>query len=360
MTPFLRAALAGFTLSTQAVAADVPKVVTDIAPVAAIVARVMDGVGTPEVLVQPGTSPHDYAMRPSDARALGQADMVVWIGPSLTGWMRDPIETLGADATTLTLLEVEGTQLLEFRTGVTFEAHDHGHGEGAEGHDGHEDHGDHADHEDHEDHGDHKDHDDHGDHEAHGADEDHAVHEDHADHGDHHGHDGVDPHAWLDPVNGAVWAASIAQALSEQDPQNAQTYTANAQALQAELETLRQTLAEELAPVQDVPFLVLHDAFHYFEARFGIEAVGAVSLGDAVSPGPARVQALRDALSETPVRCAFAEPQIDPALLQVAVEGHDTAIGTLDPLGGDSYVGMLRNLGQALVACLGGQAPSTK
>ena len=144
--------------------ADVPTVAVDIAPVHSLVARVMEGVGTPALVIPAGASPHEYTLRPSEAQALQDADLVFWMGSDLTPWLDGAIDTLAANAAVVSLLEADGITLLDFREDALFEAHDHG------------------DHGDHDDHG----HDDH-------ADDDHG-HDDHAkDDHDHaeHGHDGT-------------------------------------------------------------------------------------------------------------------------------------------------------------------------
>ena len=358
--------------------ADVPAVATDIAPVHALVSQVMEGVGTPDLIVPPRSSPHGYAMRPSEARALSGADLVVWVGPLLPPWLADPLESLASSASHLALLEQPGTRVLAFREGATFEAHDHGdEGHGAEEHPekrddhdahGHDAHGDEA-HEEH----DHEEHDDeeHGheghDHDAHGhAGQDDAGHdapapdEGHDDHGhdEAHAHSGVDPHVWLDPQNGQLWLGQIAEALAELDPDNAAQYRENAAAAQAELAALEEDIAETLAPVKSRPFIVFHDAYHYFEARFDIEARGAISENDARAPGAARVSELRDLVAESGAKCVFAEPQFNPGLIAAVTEGQGTGTGTLDPLGADLepgaalYADLLRGMAENMAACL--------
>ena len=145
--------------------AEVPRVATDIAPVHSLVSMVMQGAGSPDLIIPPGASPHSYAMRPSEARAVAKADLVVWVGPSLAPWLEEPMSSLAQGAERLTLQDVEGIRLLTNRSGVAFEAHDHGDHEGHDDHDGHDDHAGHEDHGDHEGH-DHAEHDDHGDHSA--------------------------------------------------------------------------------------------------------------------------------------------------------------------------------------------------
>ena len=241
--------------------ADVPNVAVDIAPVHSLVARVMEGVGTPNLIVQPGASPHEYNLRPSEAAALQDANLVFWVGEDLTPWMEGAIETLSDGATVTALLEADGTTLLDFREGALFEAHDHGD-------DDHDDHGhdEHAEGEDHDDH-DHADHDDHdhGDEHAEGEDhdhEDHEDHEDHAGHDDHHGHDHGehDPHAWLSPENASAWLNVIAAQLSAADPDNAGAYFANAAAAREEMAALSAEVAATLDAVRGGNFIVFHDA----------------------------------------------------------------------------------------------------
>ncbi|MFG6569409.1 zinc ABC transporter substrate-binding protein [Sulfitobacter sp. 1A13679] len=344
--------------------ADVPAVATDIAPVHGLVSQVMEGVGTPDLIVPPRSSPHGYAMRPSEARALSGADLVVWVGPSLTPWLADPLQSLASRASHLALMEQPGTRVFAFREGATFEPHDHG----DEGHGDHEGH-DHAEeghkHDDH-------DHDEHG-HDAHDEEHDHEGH-DHGDHDDHghddhdhddHGHDdhghahgGNDPHVWLDPRNAQLWLGQIAEALAELDPENAAQYRENAEAAQAELAVLEEDIAETLAPVKDRPFIVFHDAYHYFEARFDIEARGAISENDARAPGAARVAELRDLVAESGAKCVFAEPQFNPGLIAAVTEGQETGTGTLDPIGADLELGvsfypeLLRGMAQRMSDCL--------
>ena len=353
--------------------ADVPRVVTDIAPVHSLVARVMEGVGAPELLLPAGASPHSYAMRPSDARRLNDAQLFIWVGPVLTPWLEEPLETLAPQAEHISLMAEPGTTLLPLRDGAGFEgAHDHGdHG----GHDDHEEEGpDDHDHDTHKEaaHADHKDHKDH-DHDKH----DEAAHDDHADHdhdnheeaghADHDGHEGhadealleSDPHVWLDPRNAQVWLPMIAEHLSEADPDNAAAYAANAAAGQAEIAALEQELTATLAPILTRPFVVFHDAYQPFEARFGVEAVAAISPSDAQKPGAARLSEVREIIAETGATCGFAEPQMNPQLLEVVGEGRaDFTVAVLDPLGVDvplgvtQYPTLLRNLAGAMAQCL--------
>lgn len=378
------AAVVALLAGAGAAVAEVPQVAADIAPVHGLVARVMQGLGEPALVVPPGASPHGYAMRPSEARALDQADVVFWLGEALTPWLEGPLEELAGDAHRIELLESEGTTVLPFREGARFEAHAHddqeehgdhddhsGHEDHAD-HDGHGDHGHaehaeaaaHAGHDDHEDHG-HEDHaeghDDHAGHDGHeGHDhEEHAGEHGHEDHADAHGHhhEGADPHAWLLPANAQAWLDVIAEELAEHDPDNAAAYRANAEAGKQEIAETVASVSATLEPFRAKPFIVFHDAYQYFEQGFGLSAAGAISLSDAVKPSPARVAEIRDVVTELKVACVFSEPQFNPGLVATVLDG--TAVGTavLDPLGAglepgpQFYPALLQEIGAAIAGC---------
>ncbi len=331
--------------------ADVPNVAVDIAPVHSLVARVMQGVGEPSLIVAAGASPHEYSLRPSEASALQEADLVFWVSPDLTPWLDDAIDTLASNATVTELLEADGTTELPFREGALFEAHDHGDHEGGEDHDdhNHEEHAEGEDHDghDHEEHAEEAGHDDH-DHEDHAAADGHEGH----DHGEH------DPHAWLSPDNGAVWLNAIAAKLSAADPDNAGAYFANAAAGREELATLSAEIIEILDPVRGRNFIVFHDAYQYFETAFDFPASGAISVSDASDPSPARVAEIQARVAEQGVSCVLSEPQFNPGIVAAVMEGSEANTGVLDPLGSDLEIGpdlygnVLRNLATALADCL--------
>ena len=115
-----------FLLSTSMLVADVPKVTVDIAPVHSLVSSVMKGVGKPDLIIPAGASPHEYQLKPSNAKSLEDADVVFWIGEDLTPWLENGLESLAKDASITSLLGVDGIELLSFREGALFEAHDHG------------------------------------------------------------------------------------------------------------------------------------------------------------------------------------------------------------------------------------------
>ncbi len=343
--------------------AEVPQVAADITPVHGLVARVMQGLGEPVLVVPPGASPHGYAMRPSEARALDQADLVFWMGGALTPWLEGPLEELAGGAHRIELLETEGTTVLPFREGARFAAHAH-----EDEHGGHEDHDDHEGHEDHADHDGHghdeaaEAHDDHADHDGHeGHDHDeHAEEKGHDDHGDAHAghdHDGADPHAWLLPGNAQAWLDVIATELAEHDPDNAAAYKANAEAGKQEIAETVASISASLEPFRAKQFIVFHDAYQYFERGFGLSAAGAISLGDAVKPSPARIAEVRGVVADLKVSCVFSEPQFNPGVVATVLDGTGAGTALLDPLGAklepgpQFYPALLREIGSAIAGC---------
>ena len=334
MSRKLSSVFATAALMSSTALADVPNVVVDIAPVHSLVARVMQDVGAPDLIIRSGASPHDYRLRPSEAKALQDANLVIWMGKELTPWMEDAVKTLSTEAAILTLLEKDETTLLEFRESVLFEEHDH---------DDHSD-KDHAETED-------QDHDDHDDH----SDKEHAETED-QDH-DEHAHGAHDPHAWLSPENAKIWLNLIAAQLSTADPDNASTYFVNAAAAMTEIDTLMADVSTMLDPLRGNSFIVFHDAYQYFETVFEFPASGAISLGDATDPSPARIARVQGRIQEQKIQCVLAEPQFKKGLVVTVLEGTDAKTSIIDPLGvalepGPAlYPQLIRNMAKTLVDC---------
>lgn len=324
LRPLILSCLGGIALASPALA-DVPRIVTDTPVAGALVQQVLGDLGQPEILLDTGGDPHNYQLRPSQARSLQSADLLIWIGPELSPWLA---RTAGAmtDGSAIALLATPQTELRDFGSAAP-ETDDH-------------DHGDH-DHEAH-------------DHDAHDHADDHEA-EDHAG----HDHAGIDPHAWLDPENGKRWLTAIADLLAERDPQNAASYRANADQGIARIAELDASLGALLAPLRDRQIAVFHDAYGYFTAHYGLKPAIAVSLGDASQLSAARLKEVQSAIARENVACAFPEANHDPKLLHVALEGTGTRLGAaLDPEGvtlernAGLYPAILENLGRSIAGCL--------
>ena len=314
----LIALLGCLIFSGTALAADPIKVVTSIKPVHSLVAGVMQGVAEPALLVKGAASPHTFNLRPSDARTLNQADLVFWVGEDLETFLTKPIDSLASKAHAVALMEESDLTLLPTREGGAWEKHDHG------------------------------EHDDHHDH-------DHAHDHDHE-------HGTQDAHVWLDVDNARKMVATIATELSEHDAANAAHYKANAAALTERLAALDAELKTTLAPIKDRPFVVFHDAYHYLEERYGLNAVGAITVSPDQRPSAQRLSQLRTKISSLDAACVFAEPQFEPTLVATVVEKTPAERGILDPLGAslqdgpELYFMLMRGMAASLVSCLKGPA----
>ena len=290
-----------------------PAVVASIGPVHALVAGVMEGVGTPRLLIRGAGSPHAYALKPSEARAVAEADRLFWIGPPIESFLPRVIENL-APGTAVALAERAGLTLLPPSAAGPWQTPAH---------------------------------DDHQEHE-----QEHHGHHDHAH------DDAYDGHVWLDPANAARMVATIADELRASDPANGPRYQANAAALEARLEALDRALRTALEPVRAVPYVVFHDAYHYFEARYGTHAVGAIAVSPERPPSARRLSEIRARIVESDIRCVFAEPQFPARVVDAVVEGTGARSTVLDPLGADiapgtdAYFTLMHTLADSLVRCL--------
>lgn len=278
--------------------AEVPRVVTDIPAVHSLTAQVMGDLGEPVLLVTGASDPHNVQLRPSQARALARADMVIWVGPDLTPWLAQSLNSLAPDARFLALLDLPETRLI--------------------GHGGRP-----------------------------------AI-----------AGSAVDPHAWLDPENAALWLAAIADALSLQDPENSATYRANAISARQNIAALLSEIRADLVPATKAQLIVAHDAYGYFARRFGLNIAGVLSDGDAVKPGAAHLREIRRLLDSGTIACAFDEPNSNPALLKTLVKDIGVPTAVLNPAGfgiepgPELYGAMMRNLASDIAACIGTGAGS--
>lgn len=353
---------AAFLLSAApALADDKPlSIVASVTPAHSLAAMVAGDRAKVTLLVPAEISPHDFAMKPSSARALSESDLVVRIGAGLDEFLDSSIETLSEDAQVVTFGEAAGVALLPTRTETLWETHDDDHGE--EHGDHHDDHAEHdGDH--HDEHAKHDDDDHHDEHAKHDDDhhDEHAEHKEHDGHGhhDHHDHGPNDPHVWLDPENARAGLAAIAEALIKIDPAGADVYTANAAAADAKLSELQGRVAKRLNPVADKPYAVFHDAYQYLESRFGLTALGSISGIDGAAPSARRLREIQTAIREAEAICVFSEPQFDPGLVETVTAGTDAKGAVLDPLGAaiepgpDHYIQMMDALADTLADCLG-------
>ena len=300
----MRYIITALLASTAPALAKVPVVVTDIPPIHALVSQVMGDLGTPVLLLAKGADEHDFALKPSQAGEVADADLVVWIGHELTPWLESATENRLAGAPSLELLDAKGTLTLPYPEGEA---------------------------------------------------PDEAAAEDGHDHGN------TDPHAWLDPANAKIWLGLIATELATLDPDNAATYAANATTAAASIDTLDAEVTAILAPAQGKPLVMFHDAFTYYAAHYDLTIAGTIALGDAASPGAKRLSDLRATLETGDVLCIFPEVQHDPALVAQMADGTGARIGGgLDPVGSSldagpgAYAALLKGMALTIADCLDG------
>jgi zinc transport system substrate-binding protein len=298
------AALLGATLLPSLAIAAAPDVVVSIKPIHSLVAGVMAGVGEPQLIVSGGSSPHVYSLRPSDARKLDGAQLVFWVGPILEGFLEKPLTSLAGKAEIVELDYAPGVALLPARHGGDWEADDDEH--------------------------------------AHAAS---AAEQ--------------DGHLWLDPENAKAIVRLAEAKIAALDPANAPRYASNAAALAQRLDALDARLRQRLAPVRGRPFVVFHDAYQYLERRYGLKAIGSITVSPEHLPGAQRIQAIHAKVAALGAACVFSEPQFEPRLVGTVIEGTHARTGVLDPEGASLHAGpelyftLVDDLADALVTCLG-------
>ena len=290
-------------------------VVTTIKPLHSLVSSVMKGVGEPSLIIEGTNNPHTFVFKPSHAKMIEEADIIFWIGEDLEAFMEKPLDSLAEKAQVISFMELSSIEKLKFREKNIFDDHD-----------GHED--EHEGHEDEDDHG-HKDDDHDDDHDGH--EDEHEGHDD--DHNDAHAHahGEFDAHIWLDPVNAKKMVLEIAHELSDLDPNNKVKYENNANATIKSLDELVDSNKKILS--KDISYVVFHDAYQYFEKRFGVIPAGALTLNPDVLPGAKQISDIQDVINDKGIKCIFSEPQYNPKIIETIGNDMKISTGVMDPLG---------------------------
>ena len=370
--------------NSTAFAAETKGVVTTIQPINSLVSAVIGNTGKTISLIPAEISPHEYKLKPSDAKKMQEANIIFFVSNHLESGVTKVFKNLPKNIKIIDLLEETGIEHLAIRDNEAWERHDH---HGHEGHDDHDDHDKHGKkHDDHDDHDKHskkhddhdhdkhakkhddhdhdkhgKKHDDHDDHDKHGKKHDDHDHDKHAkkhdDHDDHQSKDDV--HIWLSPDNAIKIVKKVNEELSLLFPDNASQYKENSNNIINKISDLKSELTKDLAPIKDKPYVVFHDAYQYFEKAFGLNAVGSVALEGDIASSPKQISFIKDKIKKLNASCVFQEPQFDSKLVKIVVEGTNAQIGTLDPLGvnisgkENFYIQLLKNMAKSLKECLG-------
>jgi zinc transport system substrate-binding protein len=274
-----------------------PRIVASIKPIHALVSAIMNGIGTPHLLMSSAGSPHTYQLKPSGARLLANADVIFWMSPTLESFLEKALKSVPQNARVISLHDAPGVKLL------TSPADQIGHSHG--------------------------------------------------------GNESVDMHAWLDPTNARAMARHIAKVLATIDSANSEAYGKNAIALDGRLAALDRRLEKTLRSVSDRPYIVFHDAYQYFENRYNLDNAFAVITNLHQSPGAKRLSTIRERIREFGSVCVFAEPQFSPALMRTITENTGARTAVLDPLGAalkpgpNLYFDLLEGMANDLMRCLG-------
>ena len=292
------------------------KVVTSIKPIHSLVSYIMEGVGSPDLIVDGYNSPHGFSLKPSHAKMLQEADIVIYVGEGLEEFLEKPLKSLAQNAVKFELLKQSGMKKLKFRERNIFEGHDD------------HDHDKKAKKEDHDDHG----HDDHG-----------------------HGHGEFDPHIWLDPMNAKIIIKKVTNQLSKLDKDNSSTYKSNSKKALKEIDQLIKTVKSDVN--KDAKVVVFHDAYQYFEKRFDVNIIGALTVNTDVLPGAEQLAEIREVIEHEKVTCVLSEPQFNPDIVKTIANDTNINMGVLDPLGAKLdkgktlYFNLISNISSSLKNC---------
>lgn len=302
------------------------KVVTSIKPIHSLTSYLMHGVGKPDLIVDGYASPHGFAMKPSHAKMLQNADLIFWVGEDLESFLEKPLNSIAKKAEKIELIEIKGLNKLEFRERNIFEEHDD------HGHDKHKEHAHKKDK--------HKEH-------AHKEDK-HDDHQGHA-HGEH------DPHIWLDPMNAKVILNEMVEHLIENDAKNASKYKSNLKKALKDIDKLNKDVKKELS--KSTASIVFHDAYQYFEKRYDVNILGAFTVNTDVMPGAEQLAEIREIIEHDKVICVFSEPQFNPDIIKAVAKDMNIKTGVVDPLGAtldpgkDLYFKLIRNMSASFKGC---------
>ncbi|MDC0248111.1 zinc ABC transporter substrate-binding protein [Pelagibacteraceae bacterium] len=342
---FILSILSFLTLFTSANAEI--KVVTSIKPIHSLASYLMDGVNKPDLIVDGYSSPHGFALKPSHAKMLQEADLIFWVGEDLENFLIKPLNSIAKKAEKIELMEIKGLKKLKFREKNIFDGHDdHGHEEGHDEDKHEEDEHKHEEDEHKHEEDEHKHEEDEHKHEEEGHDE--HGHEDHA-------HGEYDPHIWLDPINAKIILNEMVEHLIENDEKNSSTYKNNLAKALKDIDKLIKDVKSELN--KDISFIVFHDAYQYFENRFNVTVLGAFTVNTDVMPGAEQLSEIREIIEHDKVSCIFSEPQFNPDIINAVAKDMDIKTGVLDPLGAtlDSgkglYFKLIKNMSKSFKGC---------
>ena len=147
----------------------------------------------------------------------------------------------------------------------------------------------------------------------------------------------------------------MAEHLIENDQKNKAKYQANLKKAHKDLDKLTKKVKSELN--KDFKSIVFHDAYQYFEKRFGINILGAFTVNTDVMPGAEQLAEIREVIEHDKVSCIFSEPQFNPDIIKAVAKDTNVATGVIDPLGAtldpgkDLYFDLIGNMSKSFKGC---------
>ena len=298
-----------FLISYSSLNAEV-KVVTTIKPIHSLVAGVMDGLGSPSLIVDGSNSPHNFSLKPSHAKMIEDAEIIFWVGEDLETFMIKPLESIANNATKVSFMDLDSIIKLKFKEENILEVE--------------------------------------------GYDDDHDDHDDHDNH-DKHADGEFDAHIWLDPKNAIEIVNEIAKTLSLKDPNKKNVYYSNAEKLNHSLNELIEKI--NLSINKNARFIVFHDAYQYFEKRFDVSSAGALILNEEALPSAKKVSEIHKIIKKQNINCIISEPQFNPNIIKSIAQDSSILTGSFDPLGSsfdtnkNLYFEMILSLSNSLKDC---------
>ena len=254
------------------------RVIASIKPVHSMVAAIMHGVGRPDLLLTSNQSPHHYSLKPSERRLLAHADLIFWIGPNLESFLPRLFSSLDKEITLISLIDTSGLTLHALRQ---------------PGH--------------------------HADDATHDTQEGNQLNR-------------IDAHIWLNTHNIELMLDEITRQLVNADPDNAQQYKNNNNALHNKVEDLRTELTSLLKEKQR-PFLTYHDGYQYFETEFNLKNAGFVSIDPELRPSAHHIQTLKETMHEHSIQCIFYDAPFEPPIIGSLLHDDNAKAVELDPTG---------------------------
>ena len=289
------------------------KVVTTIQPLHSLISNVMGNKGKLDLILEGTASPHSFTLKPSHAKMLENANVIFWIDKDLESFLEKPLKSIPKKAKVVHLIDISGLEIHKFREKNIYGGHD--------------------------------------DHDKHGHKED--KHDDHDKHG--HAHGEFDVHIWLDPNNAKVIVKEVVNQLATLDSKNSDFYKKNAKKTLNKLDNLINKIDKSIN--KKASFVTFHDAYQYFEKRFGIEALGALTINTDIQPGAKQIEEIQHLVEDKNIKCIFSEPQFNPKLINMIAKSSGAKTGILDPLGSsykpgnDLYFNLINDLYENLNKC---------